>query len=283
MSPSYAPSVFDNSVQLYDLLSKLSGSIRAVFIGLGSHATQYTDTTNSKGDRCLVGDIECERAVISYFRNLRIPCVVASEEHGVVDLTNGKTSLCTVVLDGLDGSKYAQQHPGASNYGTAVGILKGSEPCYSDAIATLFVKHGEGVSQIFSCDRATHQESGWEMFHERREDIKILIDAPVMTYSPDYARALQQAFPNYNESPSAQAFANLYQGSHDAFVRLVAHGNLELAAFSAVLSHRSACVRTISGTDMMNERYAPMLDSKELLVIGRSVEVTERVLKTLRL
>lgn len=278
MRADLANQVLENSISLFDFLNKLSQLVSESFAALGPLANALSGNSNSKGDECLVGDIECEKSVISYFERSRIPCLIASEEHGLVDLTNGRPSRCTVVVDGLDGSKYAQENLTSHSYGTAVGILKGSSPTLLDAVGTLFVKHGEQLSQIFVHNGNTCKESGWTSYHARKETLSIAIDSPVESLLPDHFRQLKKYFPDNWSSPSAQAFADIYQGKSDAFVRLLAHGNLELAAFSSALNHIGASVRTLSGIDFMCQPYSPSLDTKELVVIGRSPEVTDSIL-----
>lgn len=98
---------------------------------------------NQYNDESLVGDIECEKAVIETLQNFasnRGESVnIFSEEHAPEYPDNPSY---TAVLDGIDGSKwYTEDRPG---YGTLLGINDGDNPKYGDYLFSGIMDHAEG-------------------------------------------------------------------------------------------------------------------------------------------
>ena len=280
------PSLVNNNliqdpVRLFSFLSALSDKVRTHFDSLGQSAKDLLESTNSKGDLQLIGDIECEKIVIEELRLSGLRCIIFSEEHGMVDLTQGQKALCTIVLDGLDGSKYAQQDLKSDFYGTVIGILQGDNPLYSDAVATSFVRHARSLNQIFTKYEAMHQELGWQYEFISRNEIVVSIDAPIVKHNPRHYEKLMSAFPDFITTPSGKSISDLIQGGCDAFVRRLSNGSLELAGFSAALMHGRAVARTLSGKNLWELPYKENKDSGEVVVVARSEEIADRIIRAM--
>ena len=84
---------------------------------------EETVEKNQFGDTALKADIECERAIIDYFREIGLSIRIISEEHGVTNL--GEHPEYLGILDGLDGSSVYKRERGVGRYGTMFAVLKG--------------------------------------------------------------------------------------------------------------------------------------------------------------
>src|SRR3989344_1695102 len=94
---------------------------------------------NQFGETTLRVDIECEKAILNFLREVKIPIRVISEEHGQVDITENPRYLG--ILDGLDGSNVYKKGRGRDRYGTMFGIFSSTNPSYEDYLASGIMEH----------------------------------------------------------------------------------------------------------------------------------------------
>jgi len=107
----------ENSVEWQERFEQitLDGLRRALSVhdNLGESGEELVQK-NQFGETALRVDIECEKAILDFLREARVPIRIISEEHGQVDIT--ENPLYLGILDGLDGSNVYKKERGRTRY-----------------------------------------------------------------------------------------------------------------------------------------------------------------------
>ncbi|MBI3420999.1 MAG: hypothetical protein HY006_02950 [Candidatus Sungbacteria bacterium] len=102
---------------------------------------------NQFGDAPLVIDFEAEEAVLASMNEFCAAYAVSirifSEEHGIVEIGVSPYDY-TVFLDGIDGSYICLHEYGTGRYATMLGMFKGEDPAYGDALVSGIEEHATG-------------------------------------------------------------------------------------------------------------------------------------------
>ena len=220
---------------------------------------EETVEKNQFGDTALKADIECERAIIDYFREIGLSIRIISEEHGVTNL--GEHPEYLGILDGLDGSCVYKRERGVGRYGTMFAVLKGIDPTYADYVSCgimehtthrlfiaskgggAFVKSGNNLTPIRASGRTTF-DSG----------VRIYVDEGFESNKERYSKRLQ-GFPYQYLGSSAVYYADVASGAADLALECTRKGNLEIAVAYGLETEAGAVMVNLDDNDIGGRKY----------------------------
>jgi myo-inositol-1(or 4)-monophosphatase len=188
-------------------------------------------------DISTVGDRAISDALISFFKDSRIPAIVLSEETGRVEISTNLRY--TIVIDDIDGTDNYFRGDGMLPYCTAISVLEGLAPRFSDTIAAGILEHPTGTTWT------AEQGSGTSVNGNRVESGgNVVLDRHAVVVVDHYA-----------SSAEIERLSNLYPV---AWVKDFGSAALHLAGtasgmFDAYLSLRQKSHEIAAGYLLVNE------------------------------
>lgn len=273
---------------MYDLEKIIIESLnRALYVhdSLGKTGEEIVQK-NQFGDTALRVDVECEKAVLDFLRQEKIPIRVISEEHGTVDITENPRYLG--ILDGLDGSSVYKKERGMGRYGTMFGIFSNLDPLYKDYLAsgimeqstsrlffslrkggTFLMEKGKNPVQVKSSGQTElnkltkiyiNEDLAREPFNNK--DLKIIRDL-----------LDSQGFKlNQSKGSSAVDYADLAIGEKDVVLECTRKNNLEIAIAYGLTKESGGVMVDLSGEDMGNKKYNDFGQKEHIMIITASTQ-----------
>ncbi len=257
----------------------------AVHDGLGERGQEMVQK-NQFGETALRADIECERAILDYLREMQIPIRVISEEHGQVDITDDPHYLG--ILDGLDGSNVYQSTHGAGRYGTMFGIFANLNPLYSDYTASGIMEHSS--KKMFTAvkgDGAFVREGGMQTpMHasgrtELGADTNIYIDEAFDLNRETFSKKLQAWKPatrEFSSGSSAIHYADVAAGTADLALECTRKNNLEIAIAYGLISEAGGAMIDIEGQPLGDKKYLEFGQTEKIPIITAATSELAQVL-----
>ena len=232
--------------------------------------------SNAYGDVALEGDIRCEEAVIDRLRLLKVPALVYSEEHGIVELSSCPEFL--VVIDGIDGSALYRSARGSGCYGTMFSMFAGADPFYGDYLTAGVMEHasrrlfmanrGEGATLILNADDKS-------LLARARCARTSRFDPKEAVCWDDYRGCLERSFGSsanrlnrISMVASSANYTELITGRIALVVECTRKMNLELACAAAMISESGGVMLTRSGIDFLGQRYKSFAQDENVPVIS---------------
>jgi len=230
---------------------------------------------NEFGDTALRVDVACEKAILDFLRETRIPIRVISEEHGQVDI--GEHPRYVGILDGLDGSSAYKKERGRARYGTMFGIFNGLDPKYRDYVASgimeqptqrlFFARKGRGAfvatgnihTPIHSSGR-THLDTETRIYID--EYFKINRE----TFS-DKLRTVRLKPEAFSSESSAVYYADVACGAADLALECTRKNNLEIAVAYGLEREAGAVMVDLEGVDIGDKKYLEFGQQEKIPII----------------
>ena len=226
---------------------------------------------NQFGETALRVDVECEKAVLDFLREAKIPIRVISEEHGQVDITENLRYLG--ILDGLDGSNVYKKERGRARYGTMFGIFATTNPRYGDYLMSgimehstkrLFVAFSNGGAFVIEGDKRTPIHSSG----------KTRLDPAAQVYIDEYFEINRETFSkklkgfntHYGGS-SAVYYADVASGAADLALECTRKNNLEIAVAYGLETEAGAVMVGLDGASIGDKKYLEFGQSEKVPII----------------
>ncbi len=234
---------------------------------------------NQFGDTAMRGDFEAEEAVINTLKKYNFPCLVYSEEHGQVKITENPKHLA--VLDGIDGSYWYKAEWGKGRYATMLGIYEGTNPQYGDYIFGGIMEHatkrlfygikGKG-SFILNLGTGTTEIIKASSVKELTKKTKIHIDE----YWDINNEVFTSKLKGYNvmdyKHCSSFHYADTAMGIADLTLECTRKGNLEIASAYPIIIEAGGIMVSINGEPLGDKLYLEFGQEKHIPIITAATQ-----------
>ncbi len=227
---------------------------------LGEKGKEET-TTNQFGERTLLGDWECEEAVIRVLKKHKLKVRLISEEHGDVVIGEGDPKYLAV-LDGIDGSfQYKAEESSDRRYGTMFAIFDNTDPKYKDAISSFIMEHP--TERLYFAQRG---QGAYVIEGEKKKSIKtsnvknldsgvrLFVDEGYEYNKSTFSTKLQDYKPRCTFA-SSRYYADVASGHADVVCECTRKGNLELATAYLLVTGAGGAMITEDGEDLGTQDY----------------------------
>lgn len=217
--------------------------------------------TNRFGEMVLLGDWECEEAVLGILRKHELNIRVISEEHGEIIIGKGKPKYLAV-LDGIDGSyQYKAGESADRRYGTMFAIFDNNNPKYKDAYVSFIMEYPTG--KLYFAQR----DKGVFLIEDEKE--KSIKTSGIVDLNPDVRIFVDEGY-DYNKSTfsskfqdftpkctfaSSRYYADLVSGNADVVCECTRKGNLELAVAYLLVREANGAIITVNGESLGDQKY----------------------------
>lgn len=255
-----------------------------VYLDLGESGTQELDK-NQFGNRVLKMDIECEKAVIDYLKEIKFPIRIYSEEHGVVDIV--ETPRYLAVLDGLDGSYRFRDDWKNARSGTIFGIFDSVEPKYDDYLVSGFYEHVSDRIFFVERGRGSFVKSGAienkikvNSHKELNLFTKIYLDK-YWDFDKKFYKKIIDVFQVEDPAIAGVYYSDLASGEYDLVLRCSGKQNLEIMALYGLVREAGGVVVDCNGKDIGGYDYLSFGQDDEnqvAIIASASKEFGEMVL-----
>ncbi|MEK6823229.1 MAG: inositol monophosphatase family protein [Nanoarchaeota archaeon] len=233
---------------------------------LGDRGLTLFKKKDEIGGDALLGDHECERAVIETCRQAVLPIRIVSEEHGLVDLCKHPRMLG--VLDGIDGTSVYKNHCGRGRYGTMFAVYNGVYPTYDDYAACGVMEHasrrlhyavrGQGMfeTRLDPVGFPTriciiHAVSGRKTL---AEGARIRFDQP-WPYNQKAFAPIVDEFKTEFVGSSAINYVDLANGTVDLVLECTRKGNLEIGVAYGMVKEAGGVMVDINGDPLGPQKF----------------------------
>ena len=240
---------------------------------------------NKFGDTSLLGDIECEKAVLEMLDNL--PISVHSEEHGVVFIGDVPKLLGT--LDGIDGTSVYKTNRIFGRYATMLGIYKGTNPTYDDYVAGGVMEHasgrifmaGKGMgTKAYKDDRSASIRTTGSKRHTGLSRI-CLDDHFQITRDTFFPITGKDGY--YNSGSSAELYVRVANGEADLTLECTRKGNLEFGAAYPLIIEAGGAMVDLQGKSLGPKKFLEFGQQEHLPVITAATDdLAQHVLEKLK-
>ena len=238
------------------------------------------------GDMTLVGDRECEQAVIDELTYSGLDMRVITEEHRELFVGDKDQVSYIATIDGLDGSSDYQRHRLTGRHATMLAIFGGNNPTYGDCLFAGIYEHTTGnlyyadnsgsfvLKADGSKDNVTTDKNA-----QLAPGALILLD---QSYSPveEVARRRLRHFNTRTLNASAAHFIDVATGKAIADIECTRKRNLEFAAAYFFLKQAGGAMVTMDGEPLGNRNYlgfAQDPDDHQLVITAATPELAEAV------
>lgn len=242
---------------------------------------------NQFGDTALRVDIECEKVILDFLKEMRVPIRVISEEHGQVDITENPRYLG--ILDGLDGSNVYKKERGRARYGTMFGIFNTTNPSYSDYLVSgimehstkrLFVAQRNGGAFVVKGDKRTPVHSSGRT--QLDPSAQIYIDEYFEINREIFSKKLKGFNTHYGGS-SAVYYADVASGAADLILECTRKNNLEIAIAYGLETEAGAVMVGLDGASLGDKKYLEFGQKEKVPIITAATrELAERLLEHIK-
>lgn len=217
---------------------------------------------NQFGDTAMMGDYECEEAVLRVLKDQNMPVVIYSEEHGQVKITHEPILLG--VLDGIDGSHWYKSEWGKGRYGTMLGLYRGLNPQYKDYIFGGIMEHA--TKRLFY---AVKGEGAWVLHLETGEKKQLHVSGEkdltpsTNIHIDEYWDINNEVFTSklkgYNVSEykmcSSYHYVDVAIGEADLTLECTRKGSLEIATAFPLITEAGGLMVDIKGDALADKYY----------------------------
>lgn len=234
---------------------------------------------NQYGETALRVDIEAEEAVIQTLMENKLPLILNSEEHGLIQ--TGDNPQFYAILDGLDGTAVYKKERGVGRYGTMLGIYGSTNPKYDDYLFGGIMEHASHRLYFASKGKGCwQQENGLPPQILRCTDLRQLdsrtcrfhIDIPFdRIFGGDMMKKIVpkvQHFPITVLESSAINYADLVEGKVEAVIEGTRKRNLEIAVAYPLVKEAGGVMVTSDGESLGNKFYLDYGQKEHLPVIS---------------
>lgn len=230
---------------------------------------------NRFGETALKADIECEKAILDFLKEIGIPIRVISEEHGQIDITDNPRYLG--ILDGLDGSNVYKKDRGRARYGTMFGIFDTLDPCYRNYLVSgimehttkrlffafkdggAFVRKGSGVEPIHASGR-TQLGTGVKIYlNEEFEINRQMFSRKLQLFKP--------AFRDFAAGSTAVHYVDVACGAADIVIECTRKNNLEIAVAYGLLTEAGAVMVDLDKIPIGDKKYLEFGQQESIPII----------------
>lgn len=243
---------------------------------------------NQFGETALRVDVECEKVILDYLRESKIPIRVISEEHGQIDIVENPRYLG--ILDGLDGSSDYKKGRGQTRYGTMFGIFDTTNPNYSDYLVSGIVEHStkklyiakrnNGAFVIEGNKRTPICSSGRTQFDTTA---RIYIDEYFEINKGTFTKKLK-GFNTYYFDSSAVYYADVASGAADLALECTRKNNLEIAVAYGLETEAGAVMVGLDGASIGGKKYLEYGQKEHIQVVTAATqELAERLLEHIKI
>ncbi len=246
---------------------------------------------NQFGETALRVDIECEKAILDFLKEMKVPIRVVSEEHGQVDITENPRYLG--ILDGLDGSNVYKKERGRARYGTMFGIFDTINPSYQDYLTSgimehptkrLFLAQRNGGAFVIEGSQRTpiHSSSRTKL----DPDVRIYIDEYFEINRNTFSNKLQDFKPtlrDFSAGSSAVHYADVASGVADLALECTRKNNLEIAIAYGLETEAGAVMIDLEGVSIGDKKYLEFgQKEKTPIVTAATRELAEELLERIK-
>ena len=233
---------------------------------------------NQFGDRQIIADVECERAVIDTFQQYDLPLRLMAEEHGNTNLHQFPRLL--LLLDGLDGSASFVGRAPAGSHGTLFSVYSSLEPSYGDYICAgmadfrtgrlYLAVRGQGLV-MHDGPRTSKVEMSSIAFPRRSQRVSGSIPASGGVYG-ERLRALDPL----DYYSWVEALRRMFDGECYGIVESTRKGNLEQAALYPLVREAGGSVIALDGSDLGIKNFLTFGQAQvEGLIAASSAQAAE--------
>src|SRR3989344_705493 len=246
---------------------------------------------NQFGETALRVDVECEKAVLDFLREAKIPIRVISEEHGQVDITENPRYLG--ILDGLDGSNVYKKERVRARYGTMFGIFATTNPNYGDYLMSgimehstkrLFIASNNGGAFVIEGDKRTPIHSSGRV--QLDLDTQIYIDEYFEINRNTFLNRLQSFKPksrDFSAGSSAVHYADVASGAADLALECTRKNNLEIAIAYGLETEAGAVMVDLDGVTIGDKKYLEFGQKEKIPIITAATkELADRLLERIK-
>lgn len=284
----------ENSIEWKERFERiaLDSLRRALFVhdNLGETGEELVQK-NQFEETALKVDIECEKAILDFLRESKIPIRVISEEHGQVDITENPRYLG--ILDGLDGSNVYKKERGRARYGTMFGIFDTTNPSYSDYLFSgimehstkkLFVAQRNGGAFVVEGDKRTPIHSSGRT--QLDPDTQIYIDEYFEINRDTFSNRLRDFKPksrDFSAGSSSVHYADVASGAADLALECTRKNNLEIAIAYGLETEAGAVMVDLDGVSIGDKKYLEFGQKEKLPIITAATrELAEKLLEHIK-
>ncbi len=246
---------------------------------------------NQFGETALRVDIECEKAILDFLKEMKVPIRVISEEHGRVDITENPRYLG--ILDGLDGSNVYKEGRGRARYGTMFGIFDTVDPSYQDYLTSGIMEHttkrlflaqkNVGAFVIEGGQRTPIHSSG---ITQLGPGVRIYIDEYFEINRKTFSDKLQDLKPasrKFSAGSSAVHYADVASGAAHLALECTRKGNLELAIAYALIAEAGGVMVGLDGVSIGDKKYLEFGQKENMpIVTAATRELAEELLERIK-
>jgi fructose-1,6-bisphosphatase/inositol monophosphatase family enzyme len=242
---------------------------------------------NQFGETALRMDIEAEEAVLESFTKDNFPVRVYSEEHGIVNIGEPKY---LATLDGIDGTALYKEDRLHGKYGTMLGVLRGTNPQYSDYLFGGIMQHttkralvgirGRGAFAISSDNEEQPiHTSGHTTFDKKT---KMYVDEFFEICRETYSKPLTGFNIAYKKASSLYC-ADVAEGLADFASECTFKGNLEKAAAYGLIHEAGGVLVDITGNDIGAQKYLEFGQQEHVPVVTAATnELAQKLIAFLK-
>lgn len=220
-------------------------------------------------------DIEAEKAVLDYLKEINFPIRVISEEHGITEIGNPRY---LGVLDGLDGSAMYKEGRGRKRYGTMFGIFNTLDPTYGDYLSSGIMEHGTARLCVASKERGisvmrgktatpVHSSGRISLDH----NVRIYVDENFEINKKTFLKKLK-GFKTRCLSSSAAHYFDVASGAADLALECTRKGNLEIAIAYGLLSEAGGVIIDTNGDNLKDKKYREFGQKEHAPVIAAATK-----------
>jgi len=242
---------------------------------------------NQFGETALRVDIESEKAILNYLRELNFPIKVVSEEHGVTEIGNNPQYLG--VLDGLDGSSVYKKERGTGRYSTMFGIFKTADPTYDDYMASGIMEHSTGRLFIASKNAGAyiildgestpiHSDARTELDPNMTINIDEYFDLNIKTFTEKL-----KGFKTQCLKASSAHYMSVANGEAGLALECTRKGNLEIAIAYGLIKEAGGVIVDMNGNSIGDKKYLEFgQKGKQPIVTAANNELAQALLKHIK-
>lgn len=232
---------------------------------------------NEFGDSALRADLAIEEEIINYFRQIKLPIQVHTEEHGVVTINKPEF---LAVLDGLDGSRVYKKDRKNGRYGTMLAIFGKRNPSYRDYLACGIMEHASGRLYFATKGGGAYIIENGKKITIHTVSSQILKPEASKIYIDDYFNFNTQVFRKILKNfkirgygskeliASSRSYMDLAAGRAEIVLECTRKRNLEIGSAYGLINEAGGLIVDIKGHSIGMKKYLTFGQNKKISVIS---------------